>query len=129
MKCWHYNNYGDQYRLQYFWDQSSTIMAYVALASKCEEVSGRQLPPPPLDSEGWRPALPSSLSTHVSEQAYAQATQVAGALAASAEDMIKVAKRKEVATIDPGVVADVDLANAIYSGPRRKTYLSCARSQ
>ena len=50
----------------------------------------------------------------VGEQAYAQATLVAGASVASVEDMINVVKREDLTTtVEPGVVVDVDIANVI----------------
>ena len=48
-----------------------------------------------------------------------QTTQVAGPLAATAEEMVTLAKAEEETAIieEPGIVADVDLANVVYTIP------------
>ena len=58
-------------------------------------------------------------TSYLSEVPYSQATQVAAATTATAQYLIRVAKEEEyiAVVLEPGVVADVDLASIIYSIP------------
>ena len=51
----------------------------------------------------------------MSEQAYAQPIQVAGVSPTLAEDLRYAVKREDATTtVEPGVVADIDIANMFY---------------
>ena len=38
MHCWHHTDYGEQYRLHYYWDQPIKKVAYIAPAKSWREV-------------------------------------------------------------------------------------------
>ena len=73
-------------------------MACMALGTSWGEESGRPLPPPPLEPEGWQPTCLALLSPYLSEQAYAHATQVAKVLPTSVECLANVAKQEDATT-------------------------------
>ena len=110
LDTWHKTDYKER-RLQYFWDQLTKKLCYLALANSWGEVNGRPLPPPPPGAEGWQPTFPAALSPYLSGQAKA-----AGAPPATAADYIQQAKQEEpLTTVEPGIVADVNIANDIYT--------------
>ena len=113
LNSWHHTDYQEQCRLQYFWGQLVKKLCYLALANSWGEVGGRLVPPPPSDASGWRPTFPASLSPYLTGQAYEQAAMAAAAPSAWVEEYIRLAKQEEPTTIvEPGIVADIDLANA-----------------
>ena len=62
--------------------------------------------------------FPASLTPYLSGAAYGQAAKAAATQPTTVEGFIELAKREEpTTTVEPGVVADVDLANVIYTIP------------
>ena len=60
--------------------------------------------------------FPPEFSPYVSGQAYKQAVEVAGSSNKAVEDLLPNLKQEEVQTmVEPGIVGDVDLANAIIA--------------
>ena len=50
LNAWHHTDYGNMYKLQYFWDQIVKKLSYLALADSWGEVGRRRTAPfqPPL---------------------------------------------------------------------------------
>ena len=62
--------------------------------------------------------FPCVVAPYLTGQAYKQAAKAAAAPPASAEQYIQMAKREEPSTtVEPGIVADVELANVVYTIP------------
>ena len=94
LNCWHHTDYGEQYKLPYFWDQLIKRMAYLALANSWGELNGRprlSSYPPPSGSV----LAASSQAAPIVEQT----TQVVDPPVASVEDMVTIAKAEEEGVI------------------------------
>ena len=90
----------------------------MALANSWGEVGGRQLLPPPPGATGWHSTFQASLSPYLTGRTYQQAAKAAAAPPTSVEAQIHLAKHEEpTTTVEPGIVADVDLANVVYTIP------------
>ena len=60
--------------------------------------------------------FPASILPYLSGAAYEQAAKAAATQPTTAEGFIGLAKPEEpTTTVEPGIVADVDLANVIYT--------------
>ena len=62
--------------------------------------------------------FPAALPPYLSVVAYEQVAKVAAAQPTTAEGFIELVKQEEPATtVQPGIVADADLANVVYTIP------------
>ena len=81
-------------------------------------MSGRPRPPYSPPSGSGPPTFLAAICPYPSEKVYAQATQVAVASTASAEDLAKLALQEEAITmVELGIVVDVDFAKRFYYIP------------
>ena len=114
LNCWHHTDYGEQYKLQYFWDQLIKRLTYLALANSWGDLNGRPWQPsyPP-------PVGPMPASSAQVEQTVVQTIQVVDPPAVTVEEMVTLAKAEEEVPIfeEPGVVANIELANIVYAIP------------
>ena len=76
------------------------------------------MPPPPPGFEGRQTTFPSDLSSYLSGHATKQVVEAAGSSGESVEDFFKEVRQEETQTmVKPGLLGDVDLANAICTSP------------
>ena len=90
MNCWHHTDYGEQYKLQYFWDQLIKGLTYLALANSLGDLNGRPRQPsyPP-------PSASTLASSSPIEQIVEQTPQVVDPPAGTVEEMVMIAKAEE----------------------------------
>ena len=114
LNCWHHTDYGEQYKLHYFWDQLIKRLAYLALANSWGELNGRPRQPAYPPPSGSVPAALLQAAPIVE-----QTTQVVDPPAVTIEEMVTIAKAEEEVAIleEPGIVNDIDLATIVYTVP------------
>jgi hypothetical protein len=113
LNCWHHCDYGDQFKLQYFWDQLIKKLTYLAVANSWGELNGRprapSYPPP-----GAVPVsiIPGNVGTD-------QTTEVVDPHSVTVDQAVSMAKMEEEADVieDIGLVRDINLANTVYTIP------------
>jgi hypothetical protein len=113
LNCWHHCDYGDQFKLQYFWDQLIKKLAYLAVANSWGELNGRprapSYPPP-----GAVPVsiVPGDVGTD-------QTTEVVDPQSVTIDQAVSMAKLEEEADVieDIGLIRDINLANTVYTIP------------
>ena len=107
LNCWHHTDYGDQFKLQYFWDQLIKRLAYIAVANSWGELNGRPRPPsmPPLGTSMPASTMPGFI-------AVSPTVECTDPLFVTMEEAEVIAKREEEAVVMEGigVIRDVNLA-------------------
>ena len=102
VNLWHHADFQDQHRLQHFWDRLVKRLTYVAVANSYGESNGRLLPP----ETPYEPSV---------EATAGQAASAAVTFPKTVDDLMEQVKQECVeTTVEPGVVADVNLANMVY---------------
>ena len=93
LNCWHHSDYGDQFKLQYFWDQLIKKLTCLVAASSWGELNGRPRPPscPP---PGTAPAsiVPGFIRVD-------QTTEVVDPLSVTVEQAASIAQMEEEADV------------------------------
>ena len=101
VNLWHHADFQEQHRLQHFWDRLVKRLTSVAVANSYGESNGRP----------WPPDTPYEPSV---EATAGQAASAAVPIPRTMDDFIEQVKNEYVETgVEPGVVADVNLANVV----------------
>ena len=102
VNLWHHADFQEQHRLQHFWGRLVKPLTYVAVANSYGESNGG---PSPLDTP-YEPSV---------EATAGQAASAAVPVQKTVDDFLEQVNQECVeSTVEPGVVVDVNLANAVY---------------